>query len=61
MAEDKTTPPPNDPEHLVCKRPPQFYLVWQKEEGIPIHDTFYIEDLSTAEVALWSRFGGNGC
>jgi quercetin dioxygenase-like cupin family protein len=61
MAENQGHGKPNDPEALVHKRPPQHYFVWQKGEGIPIHETFYIEDLTTAEVAPWDRFGGRGC
>lgn len=52
---------PNDPEAQVFKRPPQYYFVWQKQEGIPIHETFYLESLADAEVGPWERFGGNGC
>ena len=51
----------NDPESIRFKRPPQYYFGWQKEQGIPIHDTFYLESLSKAEVAPWELFGGNGC
>lgn len=52
---------PNDPESIRYKRPPQYYFRWQKEQGVPIHDTFYIESLAAAEVAPWEVFGGNGC
>jgi quercetin dioxygenase-like cupin family protein len=61
VADDKGTATPNDPEALVYKRPPQHYFVWQKAEGIPIHETFYVKDLADVEVAPWPRFGGNGC
>ncbi|MEE9291211.1 MAG: hypothetical protein V3U99_09350, partial [Alphaproteobacteria bacterium] len=60
-AKEKGGAAPNDPESVVYKRPPQHYFVWQKDEGIPIHETFYVEDLGQAEVAPWDRFGGNGC
>jgi uncharacterized RmlC-like cupin family protein len=60
-ANEKGGAAPNDPESLVFKKPPQYYFVWQKDEGIPIHDTFYVEDLADAEVAPWDRVGGNGC
>ena len=56
---DKTTP--NDPEALVYKRPPQFYFLWQKDQGIPIHETFYVEDLDKVETARWDRFGVDAC
>ena len=52
---------PNDPEAKVHRRPPQYYFVWQENEGIPVHDTFHVEDLATVEVGQWDRFGGNGC
>ncbi|MEE8516892.1 MAG: hypothetical protein V3T02_09670, partial [Alphaproteobacteria bacterium] len=56
---DKTTP--NDPDALVYKRPPQFYFLWQKDQGIPIHETFYVEDLAKVETARWDRFGVDAC
>lgn len=52
---------PNDPEAQQFKRPPQYYNVWQKSEGIPIHKTFHVQDLKTVEVGPWKRFGGDGC
>jgi uncharacterized RmlC-like cupin family protein len=51
----------NDPEALVYKRPPQHYYVWQERQGIPIHDTFYVEDLATVGVADWDFFGCKAC
>jgi hypothetical protein len=42
---------PNDPESLVFKKPPQHYFMWQKDEGISIHETLYVENLAAAELA----------
>lgn len=61
MSETKSAKLPNDPESIKYKKPPQYYFVWQKEQNIPIHDTFYLESLGKAEVAPWELFGGNGC
>ena len=61
MSDAKPDERPNDPESIRFQRPPQYYFGWQKEQGIPIHDTFYLESLSKAEVAPWELFGGNAC
>ncbi|MQA65188.1 MAG: ethanolamine ammonia lyase-activating protein [Alphaproteobacteria bacterium] len=52
---------PNDPEAQVFKRPPQYYNVWQRGEGIPVHETFHVESLQDVGVGPWKRFGANGC
>jgi quercetin dioxygenase-like cupin family protein len=36
------------------------YESWQKKEGAPVIDGFYIEDLSTLELGPWERKGGKG-
>lgn len=46
---EKRRSAPNDTESWVYKKPPQYYFVWQKGEGIPIHEAFYIEDLANFE------------
>lgn len=51
----------NDPESIKYKRPPQYYYVWQQTQGIPVHDTYYVEDLATVEVTDWPLFGCKGC
>ncbi len=51
----------NDPENLVFKRPPQYYYLWQERQGIPVHDTFYVEDLKTVPVANWDFFDCPAC
>ncbi|MBT3792959.1 MAG: cupin domain-containing protein [Rhodospirillales bacterium] len=61
MTEKKPSSLANDPESVSYKKPPQYFFEWQKDEGIPIHETFYMEDLGKAELAPWDRFGGNGC
>jgi uncharacterized RmlC-like cupin family protein len=61
MAETSINDRANDPETLRYERPPQYYFVWQKEQNIPIHETFYLESLAKAEVAPWEMYGGNGC
>lgn len=42
------------------KNLPTFYEQWQRQEGIPIHKTFYVKKLSEVEVAPWARFGAKG-
>ncbi len=37
-----------------------YYNKWQKGEGIPIVDTFFVQDLKTVELARWDRLGGTG-
>lgn len=61
MAEQSKGERPNDPESMVYKRPPQHYYVWQEQQGIPIHKTFYVEDLATVDVDNWDLFGCKGC
>jgi oxalate decarboxylase/phosphoglucose isomerase-like protein (cupin superfamily) len=39
------------------KRPPSFWQVWQKAQGIPIYDSFHVADLMTVELQMWDRFG----
>src|SRR5690242_4566780 len=41
------------------KRPKPFYDTWQNGEGIPVYDTFHVEDLKTVALKPWPRFGGN--
>jgi hypothetical protein len=41
------------------KRPRPFYDWWQDNEGIPVYNTFHVEDLKTIELKPWARFGGN--
>ncbi|HEY3118952.1 MAG TPA: ethanolamine ammonia lyase-activating protein [Chloroflexota bacterium] len=36
------------------------YQRWEKAEGIPVHGGSYVDDLHTAEVALWPRLGQKG-
>lgn len=36
------------------------YRQWQSNEGIPIYDTFFIEDLKQVELAPWKRTGTSG-
>lgn len=61
MSEAQVNDRSNDPESLRYERPPQYYFLWQKDQGIPIHETFYLESLAKADVAPWEMFGGNGC
>lgn len=46
------------PERLGRNEP--YYERWVKEEGIPIHKGYYIEDLRKVELAPWKRKGGLG-
>lgn len=36
------------------------YAQWQANEGIPVYDTFFVQDLKTLELGAWSRTGGLG-
>lgn len=36
------------------------YSRWQAEEGIPVYDTFFIEDLKALELGPWDRTAGLG-
>jgi mannose-6-phosphate isomerase-like protein (cupin superfamily) len=36
------------------------YAEWQKSEGIPVYDTFFIEDLKDVALGPWQRTGGLG-
>jgi oxalate decarboxylase/phosphoglucose isomerase-like protein (cupin superfamily) len=36
------------------------YVAWQKREGVPVINGFYIEDLKTVELGTWERKGGKG-
>ena len=36
------------------------YAEWQKGEGIPVYDTFFIEDLKDVVLGPWERTGGLG-
>jgi uncharacterized RmlC-like cupin family protein len=61
MSEKPAAERPNDPTAIRFERPPQYYFVWEKSQGIPIHDTFHVPDLATVETAPWELFGGKGC
>ncbi len=41
-------------------RPKPFFEIWQKGEGIPVYDLFYVEDMMKVELGHWDRFGCNG-
>lgn len=41
-------------------RPPAYFPTWQKGEGVPIHETFHVDDLREVELAHWERFGVPG-
>lgn len=36
------------------------YQKWLREEGVPVHSGFAVEDLHTADLAPWPRFGQRG-
>jgi hypothetical protein len=38
-----------------------FYEDWQDREGIPIHTSFYVDNMATVPVGPWKRFGARGC
>jgi hypothetical protein len=40
------------------KRPKPFYDEWQDNEGIPVYNSFHVEDLATVELKPWARYGG---
>ena len=37
-----------------------FYYKWQKGEGIPVVETFFIKDLKEVPLKWWDRMGGDG-
>lgn len=45
------------PQKMVRKN---FYSEWQQQEGIPVYDTFFVEDLKTLRLKEWERTGGLG-
>ena len=36
------------------------YLTWQREQGIPIHTGYFVEDLRTVPVGYWKERNANG-
>ena len=36
------------------------YLAWQREQGIPIHTGYFVEDLRTVAVGYWKERNANG-
>src|SRR5438445_10685673 len=36
------------------------YLGWQKEQGIPIHAGFFVEDLRKVRLGFWQARNANG-
>ncbi len=36
------------------------YAQWQAGEGIPVYDTFFVQDMKTLELGPWARTGGLG-
>lgn len=36
------------------------YEEWQELEGVPVYESYYVEDMYTLELARWERKGGNG-
>ena len=36
------------------------YLGWQKEQGIPIHTGFFVEDLRKVRLGFWQARNANG-
>lgn len=41
-------------------RPKPFFELWQKGEGIPVYDLFYVEDMMKVGLGHWERFGCSG-
>ncbi|MEE8223576.1 MAG: ethanolamine ammonia lyase-activating protein, partial [Alphaproteobacteria bacterium] len=37
--------------------PKPFYDAWQSKEGIPIHQSFHVDDLAKVGLDMWERFG----
>jgi hypothetical protein len=35
------------------------YAEWQAGEGIPIYDTFFVEDMKRLELKRWARLGAD--
>jgi len=36
------------------------YLTWQREQGIPIHTGYFVEDLRTVPIGYWKERNANG-
>ena len=36
------------------------YLTWQREQGIPIHTGYFVDDLRTVRVGYWKERNANG-
>jgi uncharacterized RmlC-like cupin family protein len=36
------------------------YEEWQQQEGVPVYESYYIEDMYTLELGPWARKGGKG-
>jgi mannose-6-phosphate isomerase-like protein (cupin superfamily) len=47
-------------EGLTDFRIPDAYENWLEEEGVLVHETFYIPDMHEIEVGPWERKGGKG-
>lgn len=45
---------------LPVLAPLDTFQEWQKQEGIPIFNGFFVQDLATIEVGPWERTGGLG-
>jgi mannose-6-phosphate isomerase-like protein (cupin superfamily) len=50
----------NDKSQIPVYGAESFYRSWIAQEGIPIYEGFYIEDLSALELRPWRRVGGKG-
>lgn len=35
------------------------YVEWQASEGIPVYDTFFVQDMKTLKLAPWKRMGAD--
>ncbi|MCZ6848471.1 MAG: ethanolamine ammonia lyase-activating protein [Alphaproteobacteria bacterium] len=48
---------PGDAAGKRFDAPKPFYDAWQSKEGIPIHQSFHVDDLAKVELDMWRRFG----
>ncbi|MDX1485693.1 MAG: cupin domain-containing protein [Alphaproteobacteria bacterium] len=48
---------PGDNAAKVFERPDPFYDLWQRKEGIPLYESFHVDDLMKVELDMWHRFG----
>jgi oxalate decarboxylase/phosphoglucose isomerase-like protein (cupin superfamily) len=57
IADNYNAQGPGDAATKEFSEPPPFYDSWQHKEGIPVYESFFIEDLMKVKLDMWQRFG----